>query len=410
MSTTSQPFDGDGVDLPQGRAVGRILAAARRIGTGTLILAFPDSSIHRIVATPMPVATIRLLRPRAAWRILRGGHLGLAEAYVEGLWDSPDLRAVMALVAANMAEWRDVLEGHSVGRMLGRLGHRLRGMIGGSAPREGGPLDRGSAFHEAWLGPSMTFSSAWFGDRPIPLEAAQLAKLHRLCQAMQLRPGMRLLEIGCGWGGFAEIAARDYGCSVVGITASPAQAETARARIDRAVLSRRVEIRVQHYRDVIGQFDRIAAIETLEEAGEAGWLNFFTVLRERLRPNGIAGLQVAAIAERLFERYRREGEFAQRHIRPGSMLPSRRRLRETIVDAELALGGEFWFGRDYGETMAQWNEEFQAAWPRLAGANGGGPPIDPRFRRLWEYYFAYGEIAFRAGWADVGQLLVARNG
>jgi cyclopropane-fatty-acyl-phospholipid synthase len=232
-----------------------------------------------------------------------------------------------------------------------------------------------------------------------------------MCQLLRLRPGMRLLEIGCGWGGFAEVAARDYGCSVVGITLSPSQLEFARARIEAAGLASRVELRLQDYRDTTGTFDRIVSIEMFEAVGERYWPAYFDVIRERLRKNGVAGLQVITIADRLYENYKRSPDFIQRHIFPGGMLPSKRRLRSAINKAGLAWGEEFWFGRDYAETLARWGEQFQAAWPRIVSSTSlNRRPCDDAFKRMWEYYLAYCETGFRAGWTDVGQILIAPNG
>jgi cyclopropane-fatty-acyl-phospholipid synthase len=196
---------------------------------------------------------------------------------------------------------------------------------------------------------------------------------------------------------------------VVGITLSPSQLEYAKARIERAGLSELVEFRLQDYRDVPETFDRIASIEMFEAVGEQFWPVYFRTLTERLVPGGLAGLQTITISDRLFPAYRSSADFIQRHIFPGGMLPSPKRLREEVARAGLQWRDEHWFGRDYAETLARWNDRFQTVWPRIAGATRlSRMPCDARFKRLWEYYLLYCETGFANDWTDVGQILLAR--
>ena len=399
-----------GPKLPADRRLRLLLRVARLIRRGTLAIVLPDGARHVIEAGPGPAATFIVKDPRAVRRLLTGGSLGLAEAYLAGMWDTPDLRAVMAMAAGNEAEWQTLLAGRAWMRALARLGHRLRPNTRRGARRNiVEHYDLGNAFYSEWLDRTMTYSSALFGGQNDSLEAAQLRKVHRLCQALDLRPGMRVLEIGCGWGGFAEVAARDYGARVTGITLSPAQLAYAQARMQRAGLADRVELLLEDYRDVRGSFERIASIEMFEAVGEQYWPAFFAALRERLAPGGRAGLQIITIADRFFDTYRRGADFIQRHVFPGGMLPSPLRLHQEADRAGLAWSGEFWFGRDYAETLARWQARFQAAWPRIAeAARLAARPADERFKRLWEYYLAYCETGFRAGWTDVGQIVLVR--
>ncbi len=326
-------------------------------------------------------------------RLVTGGSLGLAEAYVEGLWDSPDIRGVMAVAAANEAEWMAMLQRASLDARA--VASRTYAASQHAAPGAKRNIvehyDLGNDFYAAWLDPTMSYSAGIHAGHDDSLQAAQLRKIHRMCGMLRLAPGMRLLEIGCGWGAFAEVAARDYGCSVVGITLSPAQLEFAQARIAAAGLSSRVELRLQDYRDVGGSFDRIASIEMFEAVGERFWPEYFDVLRERLRTGGVAGLQVITIAERLFENYQRTPDFIQRHIFPGGMLPSPEPAAQgASLNARLAWGEEYWFGRDYAETLARWQTAFQAAWPRIVNETKlARRPCDDSFKRMWEYYLAY---------------------
>ncbi len=388
------------------------LRFASVIRCGTINLVLPDGAHHRIVAAHSgPEATVVLRSGQAIRRLVTGGNVGWAEAYIDGLWETPDLRAVMALAAANEAEWEELLMGNWWMRNINTLTHKLRpNTRRGSKKNIMAHYDLGNEFYAQWLDPTMTYSSALFTSPDQDLQDAQLAKIHRLCQAIGLAPGMKLLEIGCGWGAFAEIAARDYGAQVVGVTLSPSQLAYAQARISRAGLQDRVELRLQDYRDVPEQFDRIASIEMFEAVGEEYWPVYFRTLHERLLPGGIAGLQTITICDRLFPTYRRSADFIQRHIFPGGMLPSPNRLREEVEKAGLAWKQDFWFGQDYARTLARWNDAFQEVWPRIIGSTKlSRLPTDARFKRLWEYYLLYCETGFRAGWTDVGQVLLARS-
>jgi 2-polyprenyl-3-methyl-5-hydroxy-6-metoxy-1,4-benzoquinol methylase len=244
------------------------LRLAKMIRTGTLTVVLPDGSSHRVVKSPEPSATIVIKDPRAVTRLVTGGSLGLAEAYLDGLWDSPEIRGVMAVAAANEAEWLEMLKGRPWVRAASKLLHKLRPNTRKGAKRNiAEHYDLGNDFYEAWLDPSMTYSSALFAGSQETMEGGQLRKIRRLCDVLGLKPGMTVLEIGCGWGSFAELAAREYGVSVVGITLSPAQLAYAKARIAGTEIEGRVEFRLEDYRDVRGHFDRIVSVEMFG----AGW-------------------------------------------------------------------------------------------------------------------------------------------
>jgi len=385
------------------------LVSAIRCGTINIVLT--DGTHHRISAShPGPEATVILRSGLAIRRLIAGGTIGWAEAYIDGQWETPDLRAVMAIAAVNEAELRPLLMGNRWTRTLNTLVHHLHANTRtGSKRNIMAHYDLGNAFYAEWLDPTMTYSSALFTSPEQDLKEAQLAKIHRLCKAIDLRPGMKLLEIGCGWGAFAEVAAREYGASVVGVTLSPAQLAYGQDRIARAGLQDKVELRLQDYRDVTESFDRVASIEMFEAVGEKFWPVYFSTLRERLRPGGVAGLQTITISDRLFPSYRKSADFIQRHIFPGGMLPSPQRLSEEVAKAGLAWRDAFWFGQDYARTLARWNDRFQSVWPRMMGNTRlSRMPTDVRFKRLWEYYLLYCETGFSAGWTDVGQILLAR--
>jgi cyclopropane-fatty-acyl-phospholipid synthase len=297
-----------------------------------------------------------------------------------------------------------MLRGKTWARFASWVMHRLRPNTRKGAKRNiSDHYDLGNDFYGEWLDPSMTYSSALFGAGANDLEAAQKAKYRKLCQAIDLRPGMSVLEIGCGWGGFAEMAASEFGATVTGITLSREQLAYAQARMEKAGLADRVTLRLQDYRDTRETFDRIASIEMFEAVGEEYWPAYFQTLRNRLTPGGKAGIQVITIADRFFADYRKTADFIQRYVFPGGMLPSPTRLREEVAKANLKITETMWFGKDYAETLSRWQTSFQGAWDRISGLSA---QYDTRFKRLWEFYLGYCEVGFTSEFTDVGQIVI----
>ena len=392
---------------PRDRRLRLGLRFARLIKAGTLTMVLPDGSLHRFEGeAPGPTATLIVRDARMVAKVAFGGSLGLSEAYMDGLWDSPDVTEVLRLGTANEMAFDEMLRGKSWARFASWAMHKMRGNTRKGARRNiAEHYDLGNDFYAAWLDPSMTYSAALFGAGETDMRAAQDEKYRRLCRALDLAPGMTVLEIGCGWGGFAQIAAAEFGAVVTGITLSAAQLAYGRARIKAAGLDDMVSLRLEDYRDTTGSFDRVASIEMFEAVGEDYWPAYFATLRERLRPGGKAGLQVITIADRLFADYRGTADFIQRHVFPGGMLPSPSRLRQEIAAAGLTNGEIFWFGRDYARTLSRWQASFQAAWGRIAGLSR---QYDARFKRFWEYYLSYCEVGFDAGFTDVAQVIIDR--
>jgi cyclopropane-fatty-acyl-phospholipid synthase len=384
----------------------RTLAGAlRHMAVGQLILTGPDGGRETIAAAkPGPQAVIHVRRARAVRRLFTGGDVGFAESYLAGDWDSPDLAALIELAARNEAAMAEALRGFAIVRAWHRLRHLLRpNSRTGSRRNIADHYDLGNDFYRLWLDPTMTYSSAIFAEPQQKLSDGQMAKYRRLAESLDLKPGHRVLEIGCGWGGFAEFTAANYGCHVTGITLSREQQRFADARVARAGLKDRVEIALTDYRDVTGSFDRIASIEMFEAVGEAHWQTFFHKVRDLLAPGGLAALQVILIEEERFDLYRRSADFIQRYVFPGGMLPSPRSFARAAQAARLKIDETFHFGLDYARTLSLWQKEFQQAWPRVAKLG-----FDARFKRLWEYYLAYCEGGFRAGSIDVAQIRLTR--
>ena len=380
-------------------------AWAANIAVGTLALVFPDGS-ERVYATgkPGPSATIRVHRGRAVWRMMLGGKLGFAEAYMDDDWSSPDLTEVIALGLANQQGLAAALRVSWLVRGIAAAQHWSRANTrAGSRRNIAEHYDLGNRFFEQWLDETMTYSSAVFAAPGMPLAEAQREKYRRIIASLQLRPGDRVLEIGCGWGGFAEMAAAEFGASVTGITLSREQAQFARNRMTVGGLNGRVDIRVEDYRDVAGSFDRIVSIEMFEAVGERNWPIFFDTVRDRMTDDGRAVIQVITIAEERFDAYRRSVDFIQRYIFPGGMLPSPSALASSIRSSGLSLVQTSFFGESYAETLRQWNERFQGRWDRIAPLG-----FDDRFHRMWTYYLNYCEAGFRLGMTDVGQFVIAK--
>jgi cyclopropane-fatty-acyl-phospholipid synthase len=252
----------------------------------------------------------------------------------------------------------------------------------------------------------MTYSSARFERPDQSLEDAQRAKYASMARLMDLRPGHSVLEIGCGWGGFSEFAAREVGAVVTAITISREQHEFARRRIFEAGLGERADIRLIDYRDVEGQFDRVASIEMFEAVGREYWPVYFRKVHDVLKPAGRAGLQVITIQDALFDEYAARTDFIQKYIFPGGSLPSEAKMAAAFSRAGLSQGEIERFGPDYADTLAQWAQRFEAAWGEI---NREGAGFDERFRRLWRFYLAFCEAGFRSARTDVVQLALMRS-
>lgn len=351
-----------------------------------------------------PVAEIHVHDDDIFARLIREGDLGFCEAYLEGGWSTPDLQAFMDLIHADNESVYDGFPGMGLVRAYERLRHLLRSNSRKQARRNiSYHYDLGNDFYALWLDRTMTYSSALFATGQETLEAAQRAKYASMVDRMQVSPGEHVLEIGCGWGGFAEYAAGERGLKVTGLTISRAQLDYARARIHKAGLSERVDLKLQDYRDERGIYDAVASIEMFEAVGEKYWPVFFDTLRERLRPGRNATLQIITLQDKRFEIYRKGVDFIQKYIFPGGMLPSPSALRAEVARAGLTLTGSFEFGESYSQTLRRWHEVFNDRWDEIARLG-----FDARFQRMWNFYLTSCAGAFRGGNCDVTQITVTR--
>lgn len=382
-----------------------VLLGLRQIRGGCVRVTPPDGDTLLFGDAQGEVIDLRVKSWRFARRVLLNGDIGFAEGFMAGEWATDDLPALLTLLADNIEHFHRLLEGSAIGRAANWLRHISRpNTKRGSRKNILAHYDLGNRFYEAWLDRTMTYSSAKYDTSRAPdLESAQLAKYYALAEHLELKAGEHVLEIGCGWGGFAEFAARRYGARVTGITLSDEQLAYARARMVRAGLSDRVEIRRQDYRDVEGQFDKVASIEMFEAVGEKYWPAYFSKINAVLKPGGRAGLQIITIQDRLFNKYRNRADFIQRYVFPGGMLASMERLKEETEKAGLAWRKSETFGQSYAETLHEWTRRFQAKWLDIRAMG-----FDERFKQLWLFYLGYCEAGFRTGRTDVVQLALVK--
>ncbi|VVE28234.1 SAM-dependent methyltransferase [Pandoraea terrigena] len=382
------------------------IALLRRIQSGHLTLICPDGT-PLMFGDPhsAPGATLELHDWRGCRRIMHAGDIGFADAYRAGWVDSPDMVMLLRLAIRNLASIASTVTGSRIARVWYHLRHRLRGNTrSGSRRNIHAHYDLGNGFYELWLDSTWTYSSAWFaGDLHRSLADAQHAKYQRIVDTLGLRPGDRVLEVGCGWGGFALHAARQ-GIAVHGITLSHAQLTLAKARVDAEGLSRLAEFSLTDYRDVQGQFAAIVSIEMFEAVGEAYWPAYFAMLKSRLRPGGRALIQSITIEDNAFDAYRVSSDFIREFIFPGGMLPS----PERFVSASEACGMHavetLRFGRDYARTLQHWHAAFEA---QIDAVRAQG--FDDTFIRSWRLYLQYCEAAFAEQRVDVRHFVVTHG-
>ena len=393
----------DQKDLP--RYFTAAFDVARRLQNGRLDFVLPDGRCFRAEGpNPGPVAEIHVHNPDTFARLIREGDLGFCDAYLDGWWTTPDLQAFMDLVHEDNDGVYDGFPGLGLIRAYEKFRFWLQRNTREQAKKNiEYHYDLGNDFYRLWLDDTMTYSSALFRTGQESLEKAQIQKYASMIDQMGATEGDHVLEIGCGWGGFAEYAAKERGLKVTGLTISKAQHDYAVARIKRAGLSDRVQIKLQDYRDETGSYDGIASIEMFEAVGEKFWPVYFNTLRDRLKPGRNATLQIITVQDKRWEVYKRGVDFIQKYIFPGGMLPSPTVLRGEVERAGLRVLNSIEFGESYSQTLRRWHDTFNGRWDEISRMG-----FDDRFRRMWNFYLTSCAGTFRGGNCDVTQITVTR--
>ncbi|MEM8632190.1 MAG: cyclopropane-fatty-acyl-phospholipid synthase family protein [Pseudomonadota bacterium] len=377
----------------------------KHLQNGRIDLHLPDGRIFRVEGPePGPVAEVYVRNSELFARLVRDGDIGFAEAYMDGWWETPDLQALMDLIHLGNDRVYDGYPGAGMVRAYERVLHWLRSNSRSQAKKNiSYHYDLGNEFYSKWLDDTMTYSSALFQSGQESTEAAQRQKYAHLVDQMGAQPGDHVLEIGCGWGGFAEYAARERGLRVTGLTISREQHAFAVDRMKRQGLADRVDIRLQDYRDERGTYDGIASIEMFEAVGEKYWPVYFDVLRERLKPGKNATLQIITVQDSRWEMYRKGVDFIQKYIFPGGMLPSPTVLVQEVQKAGLSVAGSVEFGLSYDQTLRRWHQVFNDRWDEISALG-----FDERFRKMWNFYLTSCASSFQGGICDVTQITVTK--
>ena len=374
-----------------------------RIEAGELRAVFP-SNFQKVYSGGQvgPTADIQINSWKLVPRLLLSGDMGLAESFLSGEWETSNLTQLILLGDINERALGNAVTPSKFINLIEKLRHQRRdNSKRGSRRNIAAHYDLGNEFYSHWLDNSMSYSSALFTDFGEELEVGQNRKYQRLAKALKLKEGDQVLEIGCGWGGFAEIAAKEYKCNVVGITLSNEQAKFAQRRMQENQLSNLVDIRIEDYRDVQGSFDKIVSIEMFEAVGEEHWRNYFETIKTRLKPGGLAGIQSITIANEFFETYKRRPDFIQKYIFPGGILPSEDKLNNAVNSAGLKILDDYYFGKSYAETLRRWQSTFEQKWDDIKNLG-----FDEKFQKMWRYYLSYCEAGFESGHINVGQFLI----
>ncbi len=391
-------------DLP--RYFAPIFDALSKMESGRIDITLPDGRTFRVDA-PKPgyVAEVTVHNPDVFARTIREGDMGFCEAYLEGWWTTPDLMAFMDLMHAGEAE--EIYDGFP-GQLFVRAYERMRFWLQSNSKSQAKKnisyhYDLGNDFYGLWLDDTMTYSSAKFETGQESTEAAQIEKYKSMVDEMGAQPGDHVLEIGCGWGGFAEYAAKERGLKVTCLTISEEQFKYAVDRIEKAGLSDKVTFKLQDYRDEKGTYDGIASIEMFEAVGEKYWPVYFDTVRDRLKPGKNATLQIITVADRRWEVYKRGPDFIQKYIFPGGMLPSPSKLREVATSHGLHVAKSIEFGESYSITLRRWYDTFNEKWDQAASLG-----FDARFKRMWNFYLTSCAATFHSGNCDVTQITLTK--
>jgi len=387
------------------RYFARVFDLVGKLNSGRVDFVLPDGRRFRAEGSkPGPVAEVTINNPDVFARLVREGDLGFCDAYLDGWWTTPDLQAFMDFIHADNDDMYDGFPGMA----LVRAWEKARFWFQSNTKRQALKnisyhYDLGNDFYSLWLDDTMTYSSALFNTSQESLEKAQIAKYASMVDQMGVKPGDHVLEIGCGWGGFAEYAAKERGLKVTGLTISKEQLDYANKRIKSKGLSDKVNLKLQDYRDETGVYDGVASIEMFEAVGEKYWPVYFDKIKQCLKPGKQATLQIITIQDARWDVYRKSVDFIQKYIFPGGMLPSPSVLRQEIHRAGLSVQHSIEFGKSYSQTLRRWFEVFNNKWDNISAMG-----FDDRFRRMWNFYLTSCAATFESGNCDVTQITLQK--
>ena len=377
------------------------------IEEGLLKLILPDKTavnIGKINSTF--IAELNIHTWKVFNRVIKGGSIGFAEAYINSETSSPDISKVIQLLSINRDYNKNIIYGKTFYKYLNYIQHLFKpNSKPGSKKNIAHHYDLGNDFYSKWLDSSMTYSSGIFNNKKFDLQLAQRKKYESLCKITNIKPGDNILEIGCGWGGFSEYTAKKYGAKVTAVTISNKQADYAKKRIYKEGLNDLVQIKVIDYRDIISKYDKIISIEMFEAVGEKYWPVFFKKLHDNLQDNGLIGMQLISIKDELYSSYKYRSDFIQKYIFPGGFLPSINVLTQVISNNGLNIEVKKSFAKDYARTLSIWREKFIFNWEIISKEKH----FNENFKRMWEYYLSYCEAGFLSGSTDVHQILLNKQ-
>ena len=351
------------------------------------------------------LSPLKLLDKKCLDDFFLKGDLGWAESYIESNWESTNLSDFLEWGAKNFHEFSKYIRGKWFIILYLRLQHYLnRNSKTGSKKNISFHYDLGNSFYEKWLDKSMTYSSGMFKKNSDDLYDAQLNKYTNLAKITDIKNKDKVLEIGCGWGGFSCFLAKNFSADVTAITISKKQYEKVKEKVYKEKLTEKVNVKLTDYREIKGLYDKIVSIEMFEAVGEKYWSKYYDVLGSNLKHNGAIGLQTITIEDKFFKKYRKFPDFIQTYIFPGGMLPSIEEMSKVLKSKGLTIEKKQMFGNDYAKTLKMWSKSFESSWDNIKKEG-----FNDTFRRMWRYYLGYCEGGFKSGNINVGQFLIKKN-